>query len=109
MISKIRMFLIFGFMLLSVTVLCYQQELSLGLISSYPLLLILVFMLVIAKIEIIEKLRKSTTVDCQVCDIVRAKLRILVRHTLQRYKYPPDMVPDAVELVLKQVEVLSNS
>jgi type I restriction enzyme R subunit len=39
---------------------------------------------------------------------VRAKLRILVRRTLQRYKYPPDQAPDAVELVLKQAEALSN-
>ncbi|MDW7732866.1 MAG: type I restriction endonuclease subunit R [Methanolobus sp.] len=59
--------------------------------------------------EITEKLRKSTTVDWQVRDSVRAKLRILVRRTLQKYKYPPDMAPDAIELVLKQAEVLSNS
>ncbi|NOR47463.1 MAG: HsdR family type I site-specific deoxyribonuclease, partial [Methanosarcinaceae archaeon] len=60
-------------------------------------------------IEITEKLRKSTTVDWQVRDSVRAKLRILVRRTLQRYKYPPDMAAEAVELVLKQAEVLSNA
>ena len=60
-------------------------------------------------VEITEKLRRSTTVDWQVRDSVRAKLRILVRRTLQRYKYPPDMAEDAVELVLKQAEVLSNT
>ncbi len=60
-------------------------------------------------IEITEKLRRSTTVDWQVRDSVRAKLRILVRRTLQRYKYPPDMAADAVELILKQAEVLSNA
>jgi len=60
-------------------------------------------------VEITEKLRKSTTVDWQVRDSVRAKLRILVRRTLQRYKYPPDMAPEAIELVLKQAETLSNS
>ncbi len=60
-------------------------------------------------IEITDKLRKSTTVDWQVRESVRAKLRILVRRTLQRYKYPPDKAADAVELVLKQAEVLSNS
>ena len=60
-------------------------------------------------VEITEKLRRSTTVDWQVRDSVRAKLRILVRRTLQRYKYPPDMAEDAVELVLKQAEVLSNA
>jgi type I restriction enzyme R subunit len=59
-------------------------------------------------VEITDKLRKSTTVDWQVRESVRAKLRILVRRTLQRYKYPPDQAPEAVELVLKQAEVLSN-
>jgi len=53
-------------------------------------------------VEITEKLRRSTTVDWQVRDSVRAKLRILVRRTLQRYKYPPDKAEDAVELILKQ-------
>lgn len=60
-------------------------------------------------IEITEKLRNSTTVDWQVRDSVRAKLRILVRRTLQRWKYPPDQQPGAVELVLKQAESLSNA
>lgn len=59
-------------------------------------------------VEVTEKLRKSTTVDWQVRESVRARLRILVRRTLQRYKYPPDQAPEAVELVLKQAEVLSN-
>ncbi|NVD34998.1 type I restriction endonuclease subunit R [Marinobacter lutaoensis] len=59
-------------------------------------------------VEITDKLRKSTTVDWQVRESVRARLRILVRRTLQRYKYPPDQAPEAVELVLKQAEVLSN-
>lgn len=59
-------------------------------------------------VEITDKLRKSTTVDWQVRESVRAKLRILVRRTLQRYKYPPDKAIEAVELILKQAEVLSN-
>lgn len=60
-------------------------------------------------VEITDKLRKSTTVDWQVRDSVRAKLRILVRRTLQRWKYPPDKAVEAVELILKQAETLSNS
>lgn len=59
-------------------------------------------------LEITDKLRKSTTVDWQVRESVRAKLRILVRRTLQRYKYPPDKAPAAIELILQQAEVLSN-
>jgi type I restriction enzyme R subunit len=59
-------------------------------------------------VEITEKLRKSTTVDWQVRESVRARLRILVRRTLQKWKYPPDKQPGAVELVLKQAEVLAD-
>jgi len=59
-------------------------------------------------VEITEKLRASTTVDWQVRESVRARLRILVRRCLQKWKYPPDSQADAVELVLKQAESLSN-
>ena len=59
-------------------------------------------------VEITDKLRASTTVDWQVRESVRAKLRILVRRCLQKWKYPPDKQSDAVELVLKQAEELSS-
>ena len=58
--------------------------------------------------ELVEKLRKSTTVDWQVRDSVRAKLRNMVRILLRRYKYPPDKTDEAIDLVLKQAEVLSE-
>lgn len=60
-------------------------------------------------VEITEKLRKSTTVDWQVRDSVRARLKILVRRTLQHYKYPPDKAAEAIELVMKQAESLADS
>ncbi len=59
-------------------------------------------------IEVTRQLRKSTTVDWQVRDSVRARLRVLVRQTLRKYKYPPDKTAGAVELILKQAEVISN-
>lgn len=57
--------------------------------------------------EITEKLRASTTVDWQVRDSVRAKLRNLVRRLLRKYKYPPDQAPEAIELIMKQAEALA--
>jgi len=56
-----------------------------------------------------EQLRKSTTVDWQVRDSVRAKLRNLVRRALRRWKYPPDKSEEAIELCLQQAEVLSQN
>jgi len=55
------------------------------------------------------QLRKSTTVDWQVRDSVRAKLRNLVRRALRRWKYPPDKADEAIDLCLKQAEALSES
>ena len=59
--------------------------------------------------EITGKLRTSTTVDWQKRDSVRARLRNLVRRALRRWKYPPDKSDEAIELCLKQAEVLSES
>jgi len=58
--------------------------------------------------ELTEKLRKSTSVDWQVRDNVRAKLRNMVRILLRKYKYPPDKQSEAIELVLEQAERLSD-
>lgn len=59
-------------------------------------------------VEVCQKLRDSVTVDWQVRDSVRARLRILVRRALQKWKYPPDRQPEAVELILEQAAVLSD-
>lgn len=58
--------------------------------------------------HVTEQLRASTTVDWQVRDSVRAKLRNLVRRALRKWKYPPDKADEAIELCLKQAEVLSH-
>ena len=60
-------------------------------------------------IFVTEQLRKSTTVDWQVRDNVRAKLRNLVRRALRKWKYPPDKADEAIELCLQQAEALSQS
>lgn len=56
--------------------------------------------------ELVEKLRKSTTVNWEVRESVHAKIRNMVRVLLRRYRYPPDKADVAVELVLKQAEAL---
>lgn len=58
--------------------------------------------------ELTEKLRNSTIVDWQKRDSVRVGLRNLVRITLRRYKYPPEMQEEAIRLVLDQAERLSD-
>lgn len=60
-------------------------------------------------VELTEKLRRNTTVDWAVRDTVRARLRIMVKQILRRYKYPPDRQEAAIDLVLQQAETLSES
>ena len=58
--------------------------------------------------EIAEKLRQNVTVDWSVRESVRARLRLLVKNLLRKYKYPPDQQEEATELVLSQAEVISE-
>jgi type I restriction enzyme, R subunit len=58
--------------------------------------------------ELTEKLRNSTTVDWQFRESVRAKMRILIRQLLRKYKYPPEGCEEALALVLKQAEALAD-
>ena len=59
--------------------------------------------------ELTEQLRRSTTVDWQIRESVRARIRNLIRRLLRRYKYPPDGQREAIDLVLRQAEALSES
>lgn len=60
-------------------------------------------------VELTESLRKNVSVDWSVRDTVRARLRLLVKRILRKYKYPPDQEARAVELVLQQAETLSEA
>jgi len=59
-------------------------------------------------VELTMKLRASVTVDWSVRETVRARLRVMVKTLLKRYKYPPDRQDEATETVLKQAESLST-
>ena len=59
--------------------------------------------------ELTGKLRESTTVDWQVRESVRAKMRLLIKRLLRKYKYPPEGQEEAVTLVLQQAEALADA
>lgn len=56
--------------------------------------------------ELAESLRKNVSADWAVRDSVRAKLRLLVKRILRKYKYPPLKEDAAVALVMQQAEAL---
>lgn len=57
--------------------------------------------------ELTVQLRNNISVDWAVRETVRAKLRLLVKRILRKYKYPPDLEQRAIDLVLQQAETLS--
>ena len=59
-------------------------------------------------IELTCKLRSSISVDWQKRESVRAKMRNIIRIILKRFKYPPDKAEKALDMVMKQAEVLSD-
>ncbi len=58
--------------------------------------------------ELTQSLRDNLTVDWSERESVRAKLRLMVRRILRKYKYPPDQADAAVELVLEQAQSLGE-
>ena len=66
---------------------------------------------ILAKIahELTASLRANVSVDWSSRESVRAKLRILVRRILRKYKYPPDQAEEAAQLVLNQAETLCEA
>ena len=59
--------------------------------------------------ELTENLRQNLSVDWSERDSVRAKLRLMVKRILRKYKYPPDLQDAAVELVLAQAQALGEA
>ncbi|TCQ81606.1 type I restriction endonuclease subunit R [Pseudomonas sp. JUb52] len=66
---------------------------------------------ILAKIahELTASLRANVSVDWSSRESVRARLRILVRRILRKYKYPPDQAEEAAQLVLNQAETLCEA
>ena len=59
-------------------------------------------------VELTHKLRASATIDWQKREGARARMRLLVKVLLTRYKYPPDKQPDAVSRVIEQAELYAD-
>lgn len=54
--------------------------------------------------ELVAAIRANVTIDWTIKEQVRAKMRVIIRRLLKKYKYPPDLQPAAVELVMQQAE-----
>ncbi|MEJ8821531.1 type I restriction endonuclease subunit R [Variovorax humicola] len=59
--------------------------------------------------ELAANLRANMTVDWSARESVQAKLRLMVKRILRKYKYPPDQQEGAVDLVLQQAKALGEA
>ena len=59
--------------------------------------------------ELTDTLRKNRTIDWEKRDDARAKMRMMVKKLLKRYKYPPEGMDDAVQTVLAQCELWTDN
>lgn len=57
--------------------------------------------------ELVKIMRRDVKTDWTVRDDVRAKLRSSIKRLLIKYKYPPDKQPEAIKLVIEQMEDLA--
>ncbi len=59
-------------------------------------------------VVLFEKVKANASIDWTIKESVKAKLKVIVKRTLRRFGYPPDMQKLATETVLKQAELLAE-
>ena len=59
--------------------------------------------------ELTELIRRSRTVDWDRKESARAYMRTQVKHLLRKYKYPPEKAKGAIDIVIKQAELMSSN
>ena len=57
--------------------------------------------------ELVAVMRRDIRTDWTVREDVRAKLRTSIRRLLIKHGYPPDKQPDAIKLVMEQMEAMA--
>jgi type I restriction enzyme R subunit len=58
--------------------------------------------------ELVDTVKKNTSIDWTVRENVQAKMRIAVKKILRKHGYPPDMEAKATETVIEQAKLLAN-
>ncbi len=58
--------------------------------------------------ELVDTVKRNTSIDWTVRENVQAKMRIAVKKILRKHGYPPDMELKATETVIEQAKLLAN-
>ena len=59
--------------------------------------------------ELTEALRKNRTIDWQKKEGARAKMRVMIKRLLKKYKYPPEDYDTAISTVISQCEMWTDN
>jgi type I restriction enzyme R subunit len=59
--------------------------------------------------ELVDTVKKNTSIDWTVREHVQAKMRIAVKKILRTHGYPPDMELKATETVIEQAKLMANN
>lgn len=59
--------------------------------------------------ELTKSIKENMSIDWNLRESARAKMRITVRRLLKKYGYPPDLQKMAVETVVKQAELMAEN
>ncbi|MEH7361243.1 type I restriction endonuclease subunit R [Priestia megaterium] len=57
--------------------------------------------------ELTQSIKDNMSIDWNLRDSARAKMRVIVKRLLKKYGYPPDLQKDAIEIVIEQAELMS--
>jgi type I restriction enzyme R subunit len=59
-------------------------------------------------IVLTEKVRQNASIDWTIKESVQSRLKVIIKRTLRKYGYPPDMQKMATETVLKQAKRIAE-
>ncbi|MGK7945564.1 MAG: type I restriction enzyme endonuclease domain-containing protein, partial [Microcystaceae cyanobacterium] len=59
-------------------------------------------------IVLVKRIRENASIDWNLKENVRARMKVMVKRLLRQYGYPPDMQALATELVLEQAKLFTE-
>ncbi|MCK5740805.1 MAG: type I restriction endonuclease subunit R [Chlorobi bacterium] len=59
-------------------------------------------------VVLFQQVKDNASIDWTIKESVRSKLKVIVKRTLRKFGYPPDMQKLATETVLKQAELIAD-
>ncbi|QDK67677.1 type I restriction endonuclease subunit R [Bacillus halotolerans] len=59
--------------------------------------------------ELTKSIKENMSIDWNLRESARAKMRITIKRLLKKYGYPPDLQKNAIEIVLEQAELMAES